>query len=259
MSWILDKLLDFILGVMPGLFTYLKQKIQQRRFKKIFGNDIIGPNNFHLVYGEFILCPQIDGFLKTNGITHPYQKPANNAHVFSISKQISIAEVRAANYLSSVIGAQAKSTPVLSSDIGIKDKLDLGFISFGGPGGNHKSNDVSANNANQLVAFDGSQIISISSKKPILTTANLTNDYNYGLILKLHPEQFPNRVWIMCAGFNEWGTSGAAYYLANKWQEIYKWAKDSNFAIIVKVRNEQDESAEVYKKAKTPEEVEKFI
>lgn len=264
MCWqiIISILGGIIVAVLTSLCIYLRRKGWQCKFKQLFGEDVEGRDKLHLVYGEFILHKEIDNFLRDKRISHPYQKedpvPNYKNQGFSISKPVSIAEVRAANYLSSVIGSQMKVTPILSSDIYIKDELDLSFISFGGPSGNHKTNDVLINKANQLIRFDQSQnqMTSVRSGRPILTTASLTSEYNYGLILKIRPKQFPNRVWIICAGFNEWGTSGAAWYLAHKWKRIHKWAKGSKLGIIVKVRNEQDESAEEFGKAKTPEEAE---
>lgn len=268
LDW-LPQIVLIILAIIIGaglthLWNFIVQKYWQGKFKAVFGADVVKTGSFHLVYGEFILSNPINQFLITQGITHPYQKSvpvfpqAGNA--FSISNPVSIAEVRAANYLSSVIGVNTKNTPVLSSDIEIKSKLDASFISFGGSGGNHKTNDIITSDSNQLVKVDGSQIISVRSSKPILTTQALTNQNDYGLILKINPKQFTTpRVWIMCAGFGEWGTSGAAYYLAHKWEEIYKWAGDSGFAIIVNVRNGQDESAKECFKAKTPEDVEWFL
>lgn len=260
MNWINEIVLGIVMlivgGILTTLYNFFKQRCWRIKFKSVFGNDVADSNKFRLVFGEFILSPPIITFLANNSITHPYQKPMpisqGPVNMFSISKPVSIAEVRAVNYLSSVIGKQVKQAPVITSDIEIKDKLDLSFVSFGGPNGNHKTNDVLTNEANQLINFDqgNSQMISVTSKKPILTTAALSKDYDYGLILKIHLEQPPNHVWITCAGFGEWGTSGAAYYLAKNWQKIYEWAKGNNFAIIVKVRNGQDESAEEYWKEK---------
>ena len=64
------------------------------------------------------------------------------------------------------------------------------------------------------------------------------------MILKIHPTQFSNRTWILCAGIGEWGTSGAAWYLAYKWKEIYRYAKSSPFALVIKVKRNQDEFSE---------------
>jgi len=68
---------------------------------------------------------------------------------------------------------------------------------------------------------------------------------DYGFILKIHPEQHKNKVWIVCAGYGEWGTSGAAYYLAKNWKYIYKKAKDKPFAIMINVEIGKDESAKI--------------
>ena len=65
------------------------------------------------------------------------------------------------------------------------------------------------------------------------------------MILKVRPTQCPNRVWISCAGFTEHGTSGAAYFLASKWNQIWSEAGGDPFIIVVKVRTGQDQSAEV--------------
>ena len=78
------------------------------------------------------------------------------------------------------------------------------------------------------------------------------------MILKIHPSQFSNRTWLVCAGLGEWGTSGAAWYLAYKWREIYRFAKSEHFSIIVRVRPGQDESAEPVINAKSEDDVEMF-
>jgi hypothetical protein len=76
-------------------------------------------------------------------------------------------------------------------------------------------------------------------------------NFDYGLILKLHPVQFPERVWIACLGINERGTSGTAWYLANRWQDLRRKTKDKPFAAIFRVEpnvhSGRDQSAELLK------------
>lgn len=267
-NWFLDNLLinifSFICGIgLTFICRFITQRYWQRQFKAIFGNDVVNPNGIYLAYSEFIFPSRI--YDNTgNEVKWPYRKstpviPVSNElpNAFSISNPVSIAEIRAANYLSTVIGKHVKRSAFITSDIQIKDKVDLSFISFGGPGNNHKTNDIIINESNQLIHFDGfRQMTSVTSKKLILDRNVLINNYDYGLILKIRPNQYPNRIWIMCAGFGEWGTSGAAYYLANKWKDIYKWAKGNTFAIIIRVKNGQDESVEEWKKVLTTEETE---
>ena len=87
------------------------------------------------------------------------------------------------------------------------------------------------NSGNNLIYFDNAQFTSVQSKRSVL---NPNPRYDYGIILKIHPQQFRDRTWFVCAGLDEWGTSGAAWYLAKKWKELYKFAKNSPFAVIVK-------------------------
>ena len=48
------------------------------------------------------------------------------------------------------------------------------------------------------------------------------HDYDYGVILRIHPHQFKNRSWICCAGNGSWGTSGAAFFFSHQYHKIQK-------------------------------------
>jgi len=106
------------------------------------------------------------------------------------------------------------------------------------------------NAGNRLVTFDQT-INQFKRKNDTQALVNFTAGSDFGLILKLHPVQFPERVWIVCAGIGERGTSGAAWYLANKWQELRSRAYDKPFAAILKVEGDvysgRDQSAELLK------------
>jgi hypothetical protein len=52
-------------------------------------------------------------------------------------------------------------------------------------------------------------------------------------------------LWLACAGLDEWGTSGAAWFLANKWANLNQRAGSRPFAAVVRVRPGQDQSAEL--------------
>ena len=54
-----------------------------------------------------------------------------------------------------------------------------------------------------------------------------------------------NRTWIAVAGLGEWGTSGAAWFLARNWKEVEKIYKQKPFGLIIKVRAGKDESAQL--------------
>lgn len=100
------------------------------------------------------------------------------------------------------------------------------------------------NASNRLAAFDQANTRLMDLTTHGVMTGPPDQTFDYGLILKTHPVQFPNRTWLMCAGFGEWGTSGASWYLANQWETIRKQVKSRPFAAVVRVRHGQDESAE---------------
>lgn len=252
-------LLTVLGGVITVGFIEFGRKIfsllNRRKFKQVFGEDILEGSNFHLVYAQLGLRTIFDE--QRNVVTHPYIKPGEETSGvgFSIDRPVSSCEVRAAKYLAEIIGAESRRAPMLSSDYDLRGRLDISFVSFGGPLSNYKTRDAIGNDGNQLLIFDNQNFLSKKSGKFVLLPER---SFDYGLILKLYPTQFPNRVWIVCAGIGEWGTSGAAWYLAHKWKEIYHYSKQKPFAIIVRVRPNQDESAEPIVKVKNSTEAELY-
>jgi hypothetical protein len=153
---------------------------------------------------------------------------------------ISRSEVRAATYLSSAVSGL--TTVRVATDEELKSKVDISFIAIGAMS-NHKSRDVFENESNQFTIFDMSALRFISklNKKPLRISAR--PGYDYGILLKICPQAFPDRTWIICSGLDEWGTSGTSWFLANKWKQIHKKVGDRPFAALIEVRVGQDESA----------------
>jgi len=106
------------------------------------------------------------------------------------------------------------------------------------------------NGGNRLLDFDQTANL-FKAKSDGQPLVQFKPGFDYGLILKLHPVQFPERVWIVCAGINERGTSGTAWYLANRWQELRRKAEDKPFAAVFRVEpnvhSGRDQSAEMLK------------
>jgi hypothetical protein len=256
-------ILQIFLNVIGGAITvaiieickWWRRNYIRRKFKDVFGGDIFTPNKFHLSYAHLALCQIIDE--KGNPVKYPYVKPGEekSGAAFSIKRPVSSCEVRAAKYLTEVISKEARVAPVLSSDIEIKGRLDISFIAFGGPLSNYKTRDTIDNSENYLIKFNNQIFSSSKSGRPVVKREN---SFDYGLILKIHPSQFPNRSWFTCCGLGEWGTSGAAWYLAHRWKDIHKFASNAPFAIIVRVKEDQDESAEEVIRIKSSNEAERL-
>lgn len=241
MAWIsegAEQVLWNVVGgaVTAGLFeAYVRGRrwLTGRKYRAIFGTDV-GTADFHLVYGLLTLKPLAppDQF--------PYRKPGVDNAGLSIVAPVSVCELRAAKYLSESIAVNGFSPPRVLSDLDVASRLDLSFVSFGGPLSNFKTRDALDCN-NSFVAIEDAQFRRKSTGESLVT---IESGFDYGLILKTHPSQFPGRTWIVCAGLGEWGSSGSAWYLGKKWSELQAFAKSGDFAVIVKVRPGQDEYAE---------------
>ncbi|MDR3719549.1 MAG: hypothetical protein P4K98_12160 [Bryobacteraceae bacterium] len=222
---------------MSWLYSICRRAWSRRRFRHIFG-DVNSNDCCTLAYGALELADKATRL--------PYTKPHGNPSArFSITLPVSISEVRACNYLSAEIGRITGCTPAIRSDLEIHGKLDLDFIALGGPLSNLKTEDCQTNSANRLMVLDqanGSTFVNKSGKGENLV---LEPGFDYGMILKVCPHQFPDRMWMACAGRAEWGTSGAAWFLANKWRKIEAEVGDKPFAVVVRVSPGKDESAEV--------------
>ena len=131
-----NDLRQILLNILGGAITVglieLGRKIfsllNRYKFKQVFGEDVLQGPKFYLVYAQLGLGPLTDE--RGHIITHPYTKPGEEAHGsrFSIQRPVSSCEVRAAKYLSEIIGAQAKQSPMLSSDYDLRGRLDISFV-----------------------------------------------------------------------------------------------------------------------------------
>jgi len=239
--------LNVIGGILAGwafaVWHIAVKALSKYRFKQIFGFKA-SDEGITLVYEELASLVQGDKFI--------YCKPGDEAsgRRLSISRPIPIASVRAVSYLSNAIGKFIRRSPAVRSDTEVRSLLDLDFICFGGPFSNAMTQTCLENAGNRLVTFDQT-INQFKRKNDTQALVNFVSGFDYGLILKLHPVQFPERVWILCAGIGERGTSGAAWFLANKWKEIWKRTSDNPFAAILKVEGDvhsgRDQSAELLK------------
>ena len=232
--------LNVLGGILAGLafsaWAWVRRKLSARQFKQVFGPGVASPN-FALVYAELELRDRTQAY--------PFRKPGGNPEAgFSIARPVSSCEVRALKYLASTIGRFVGATPSLRSDLETLALLNLDFVSLGGPGSNLKTADCQSNSANRLAVSDqsGNQFIDPTTGRPLVT---FEPGFDYGLILKVRPSQFPDRVWFATAGIGEWGTSGAGWFLANKWQEIRRQAGGRGFAGVVRVKVWMDESGRI--------------
>ena len=246
-----------IVAILSPIIVHYWKKFRDWKIKRILGFDADQSRKYFLVYAKLAL-PRLYKKENNEEITHPYYKPSIEGNKiqsdFSISNPVSSCELRASKYISSLFSSFASSALELTSDLEVFSITNMSFISLGGIS-NYKSIDIFNNNSNELVMLNlKNQFVYVNNGLPVFEPKS---DFDYGLILKISPEQYPNRVWIACSGLSEYGTSGAAWFLANKWSELIKanrsimnlfgLTKTNNFAAIIRVDHGKDDSAKLIK------------
>ena len=234
-------------------YGWVSRKFRQWAIKRLMGYDFDKNGIYHIVYGSFIL-PAVHG---PNGqiITHPYVKtplPPTSPRQpvsagFSIDNPVSSGEMRGIAYLAELFGKTQSCAPTITPDNDMVSRVDVSFISLGGPNSNLKTEDTLAHSENNLVTMSNTGFVHPGSQQPI-ASINPNAQYDYGMILRICPTQHQSRTWIVCAGLGEWGTSGASWFFANKWSQLFwytLWRRQKKYAALVRVRRGQDESAEI--------------
>jgi hypothetical protein len=241
-----------ILNIIGGLLTvvvlccvqWLARSLHHHKFRAIFHAQ---GDAFFIASGSLVIHPFVLSSIPNNLSTfqhYPFTKESNHSNRFSAEVVSSFCEIRAAAYLTSALGIDGRMAAYFESDERLKEKLDVDFISLGAIS-NLKTLDVLMNENNNLVDFDSKTLGFVSKRNGRPLFGDL-GSFDYGVILLIHPKQFPTRTWIACAGIGEWGTSGSAWFLAKKWRVIQKRiSRGEQFAASIKVRRGQDESAEL--------------
>jgi hypothetical protein len=261
---IVKGLLPPVISFIGGLLYHKFCNINRWKILKILGNDANPKGRFHLIYARLqsskILEPILGKYI--------YQQPTLSGfstHAFSAEFVVSECEMRAVNYLSSIFANCDLCRQQLNNDYISND--DISFISFGGFSNEMSKKLINDTSNNFIKLLDNGEFISAYSNNKILESYE--PGYDYGFIIRLTPSQFPNRIWIACIGLGEWGTSGSTWFLANKWKEILNENKPwfnplylgngADFACLIKVKQNYDNSAKLVKHFKTSQSIEQFI
>jgi hypothetical protein len=224
--------------LLDRLYLYQRKKLKAYRFKKIFGEDI--DNNFYVVYGKMLLKTPY----KSNGQIEEWPYAKLSGISFKVSEPVSFTETKSAKYISDSIFKNTRSASTIISDEEIKNKLNISYCSFGGYN-NHKTIDILRAENNYYVNLDIANGAKIVSKTNLTKEYRIDNENDYAVIIKLKNKKFPNRTQICVAGLGESGTSGASWFLANKWEVLLKRVQRKNFGCIIKVTIGKDESGEI--------------
>lgn len=241
MTWINEGLIAIIWNVVGGAIVagltmavqIINRILRRSSFRKVFGE--VEKQDYYLIYASFLSPSRETVYYKDRTQVHRCSTSATNLTTIQ-----SVSASRSVNYFAFVIGSNSEIPPRITSDADADSLMDISFISIGGYT-NLKTVDLFDNENNVFLDFNLNQesIVSKTSREAIV---HAESEVDYGIIIKISPFANSQRTWICCAGFGEWGTSGAAWWISRNWKMIHRRAKSKPFACITRTRVGSDDS-----------------
>ncbi|MGA2526619.1 MAG: hypothetical protein ABSF79_08405 [Smithellaceae bacterium] len=236
-----------IIFLVGFFWPLIPKSVRTYRLKMFFGASVLS-SRFAIVYGTLQdTRPRFDSH--GNPLAR-FQKQFHDGRVINISGPfnniVGDCEIRASSYLAQNIGKAKEEIIGILSDIEAYKDLNYTMIALGSPSSNDISGFVMREPSNKFFQFGqtGPQtfIESMQDKKQYLGfQPPVIKDC--AVILRIRNVRFPKYFLFVCAGLGEWGTSGASWYLATHWEQLYKEFKQDDFAILVEVDRSSDTSA----------------
>jgi len=231
---------------------WVRKKYTAKHFRNVFGDDALVPARFHVVYGELksdatALSPTV--------IKNPTASKTIDGRraVLLINEVVAISEMKSAHYINEAFIQAAGSGPALTSDEDMKTRVNYSGIALGSSASNLKTADIiDAHGRSIIMAMPDAFVSPVTNRKLYEKRPN----HDYGLILKINPVQFQDRVQIACIGLGHTGTMAAAWYLANCWSKIEQLHGNRVFALIVEAKQGQAESARIVFHSESKDEAE---
>ena len=225
----------------------IPKSIRTYRLKKFFGPSVLS-DRFAIAYGT-LQDPRLR--VDSAGRLIPrFQKQFRDGRVIQISGPfdniVGDCEIRASGYLAQNLGGIREQTINILGDVKAFEDFNFTFISLGSPASNEISGFAMRESTNSFFQFgqegDETFIEGISDKKRY-RGFQPPNRKDCAIVMRIRNTRFPTHFFFVCAGLGEWGTSGASWFLANRWELLYKEFKDDDFAIILEVDIRSDISA----------------
>lgn len=212
---------------------WIWEKLKHRKFKKFWGNKIFK--------NPFIV---LDVFNYNNSIQqNAAQRYFKNFHnqspipIVGVDKVMGVETARSARFVTDLFYDFSKKIIPIKTDEEVIGNWEGSFICFGSSDSNIKTKDILSFNNNNFLDF-GFDTISgervIHRKRHPHDITKISNK-DKGMIVKITNEHFPEYKCFVCAGLGEWGTAGAVWYLANKWEKLLKDYGENDFGIVVEV------------------------
>ena len=239
-----------IIAVLGGVFlpviaSYISAK--RRHFRRLFG---VGP------FRTRMITVTLDTYLDSRRLTPPrlnaekdegfegrFYKPFPDGHVAvfpgASGDILGYCSARAAAHLIEGLSGIASIHIRAISDNDVASDWNGTFINLGCSASNIKTDHIKHLPENHWLREDINGKFEFKDGQ----TAEMEGRYDKGIIMKVTNPYFAGHALFICAGLGEWGTSGAAWFLATKWRHLSKRFGDNSFLIVVSVAKGSDQSA----------------
>lgn len=259
---------SFIFILVLDIIDLSRTILEKRHIKKFFGKSI-SSNEMYLTYPSFVISKDVMEYIATSDIFNPQLIFSKQNAIFMSTNRIDIPNAVAENdlqalvYVAAFLGEVTGSTPPVCEDCDLVETPNRSFISFGLSSNEctHMYLDHASLPSFTLIDKNndfhrGTEFVRISGPDGDKIDFISTETINYGVILKYlpSPSDHPERCWFLCAGLGPKGTTGAAWFLANKWKKIYDEVSDKEFLAIVRVPHYSDLATKLELLAISPHE-----
>jgi len=164
--------------------------------------------------------------------------------VYGADLVLGVSTIRFVSYTTaafSAISGSGRPLPIVT-DYDAFPAWEATYISYGSSDTNLKTREIEAlpeqHYFKLVFGSDGNRCWDVQGRR-----FAAEDGADHGILLRMKNPHSRNHFLFVCAGLGEWGSSGAAYYLFSRWDELYKKFGVDDFCCVVKVALGSDQSA----------------
>lgn len=231
----------FIIGISVGP---IRRKRREGRLRRFWGKAALDQN---LIVAHGALTDS--RLTQQDAPPYRYIKRYHDGRAFQLvgptTATVGGGEMRAITYILNSIKTYRRRPVTVIDDATAFQNLGRSIIALGSPLSNEVTDLVLREPNNKFLEFAHEGNTSFIRDKKTgrkYESAQGSVRKDYGVILRIPNLRFPGHYFFVCAGLGEWGTSGAAWYLARQWRSLRSEFRGP-FGIVVEVEIGSDESA----------------
>jgi hypothetical protein len=214
------------------------------KLRRFWGRGVMG-EDFVVTYGSLFDSRLYDSTPPPFRFVKSYHDSRSVKVAGPTGRIVGDCEIRAISYLTSSLSGFRSNPLQVAADADAFKSLGRTFVALGSPASNEITDLALREEANTFLRFgqdaEGSYIEHLPTARKFRGFQPPIRK-DYGIVLKIPNVRFPGHYFFVCAGLGEWGTSGAAWFLATKWATLWQ---ELQFGLIVEVEVTSDESARV--------------